>query len=183
MRGKKKKMKLFSIKGGFFVFLGASLAYLLDPESGEKRRVQTKDKAMAMAKQQAQDIDVKIPSQIQNKLPDPIKEKIPSNFKGGSSEPAGQSSTFMTGNQPSSVVLDQVKQAMSQLGFPTNEVEVNIEQKIAVIRGQLEDLAQIKELERKICTVSGIETVKSYLHLPNTPAPNKAASIEASSSS
>ncbi len=182
IRSKKKKMRLFSIRGAFFVFLGASLAYLLDPESGEKRRAQTKNTAMTMVKQQAQDMDVKIPSQIQDKLPDPIKEKIPSNFKSNSSsEPAGQASTFMTGDKPSSVVLDQVRQAMSQLSFPTNEVEVNVEQKVVILRGQLKDPAQIKELERKVCTVSGIERVESYLHLPNTPAPNKAASIEASS--
>jgi hypothetical protein len=51
---------------------------------------------------------------------------------------------------------------------------------VAELRGQLRRPEDIDDLVRKVERVPGVERVRSFLHLPGTPAPNKRAAREVS---
>jgi hypothetical protein len=42
------------------------------------------------------------------------------------------------------------------------------------IRGQVERAEDMTEIEEKVRHIAGVQTIHNYLHLPDTPAPNKA---------
>lgn len=53
---------------------------------------------------------------------------------------------------------------------------------VATLRGQVKRTDQIDELVQACGKVNGVERVESHLHLPGTPAPNKARSRQADGS-
>jgi osmotically-inducible protein OsmY len=62
--------------------------------------------------------------------------------------------------------------------FPDARVNVNVENRVAVLRGQVRTLDHIGEMERAVRSVSGISDVRNYLHLQDEDPPNKADSLE-----
>jgi hypothetical protein len=48
------------------------------------------------------------------------------------------------------------------------------------MRGQVERSDEIDAIEEKVCGTEGVHTIHNYLHLPNTPAPNKARVLSVS---
>jgi len=46
---------------------------------------------------------------------------------------------------------------------------------IVELRGQVENGDQLDAVESKVRSIEGVHTIHNYLHLPGTPAPNKAS--------
>lgn len=67
-------------------------------------------------------------------------------------------------------------------GEPTMRRSHNVDvvDGVAALRGQLEAMPQMEEVCRAVEGVPGVVEVRSYLHPPGAPAPNKAASLRAS---
>jgi hypothetical protein len=61
---------------------------------------------------------------------------------------------------------------------PNARINVNVEDRVAVLRGQVLTLGDIDDIERGVRGVSGITDVRNYLHLQDEDAPNKADSLE-----
>ena len=57
---------------------------------------------------------------------------------------------------------------------PKGDVDVNAENGVVYLRGQVADEDSIAELERAAKGVDGVRDVESLLHTPGTPAPMKA---------
>ena len=57
---------------------------------------------------------------------------------------------------------------------PKGQININVEEGVVVLRGQVEQSGQIQELEKRVRAIDGVRDVRSLLHLPGTPAPNKA---------
>jgi len=54
---------------------------------------------------------------------------------------------------------------------PKGDVNVNVELGVVYLRGQLEDQSLIEELEQRVRTVQGVNSVENLLHTPGTEAP------------
>ncbi len=54
---------------------------------------------------------------------------------------------------------------------PKGEVNVNVEEGVVYLRGQLDDRSLIEDLERRVRSVHGVERVENLLHTPGTEAP------------
>jgi hypothetical protein len=58
-------------------------------------------------------------------------------------------------------------------------LNINVEEGVVVLRGQLDRADQIRHVEDKVKKVPGVTGIRSYLHLPATPAPNKLDALRA----
>ena len=54
---------------------------------------------------------------------------------------------------------------------PKGDVNVNVEEGVVYLRGQLEDASLIQDLERRVRSVHGVDRVENLLHTPGTEAP------------
>ncbi len=77
-------------------------------------------------------------------------------------------------------VVDAIRQVLGRLDFPTTDVVVDVVEGVATLRGQVDDPAQMRQVEVATLEAPGVTEVLSYLHLPGSPAPNKAASLTSS---
>jgi hypothetical protein len=70
-------------------------------------------------------------------------------------------------------------EVLSRWNYPKGQINVNSADGIVELRGVCETSEQINELEQEVRKITGVIDVHNYLHLPNTPAPNKQASQRA----
>jgi osmotically-inducible protein OsmY len=70
-------------------------------------------------------------------------------------------------------------EVLSRGKYPKGQINVNSADGIVELRGVCETPEQINELEQQVRKITGVIDVHNYLHLPNTPAPNKQAAQRA----
>jgi osmotically-inducible protein OsmY len=56
---------------------------------------------------------------------------------------------------------------------PKGQINVNAENGVIVLRGEVEEPDLIRDLEQKTRKVQGVQEVENLLHTPGTPAPTK----------
>ncbi len=64
-------------------------------------------------------------------------------------------------------------EVLSRWDFPKGSINVNTVDGVVELRGTCETRDQINDLESRVRKVTGVVDVRNYLHLPDTPAPNK----------
>ena len=80
-----------------------------------------------------------------------------------------------------STLLDRVEsEVFADRTIPHGRFNLEVEGTTVIIRGQLENGEEMYRIEQAVRRVPGVTEVKSLLHLPGTPAPNKAAALAAS---
>ena len=78
-------------------------------------------------------------------------------------------------------LLDRVESELFEdRAVPHGRFNLEVEGTTAVMRGQLDSTEQMHRLEAAVARVPGVTGVRSFLHVPGTPAPNKAAALAAS---
>lgn len=78
-------------------------------------------------------------------------------------------------------LLDRVESELFEdRSIPHGKFNLEVEGTTAVLRGQLDNPEDIARLVRAVGRVEGVGAVRSFLHVPGTPAPNKAAALAAS---
>lgn len=94
---------------------------------------------------------------------------------GGRPEPAGQGTTFGAGNPYDDVTLARKVESeiFRDAGAPKGSVDVNAENGVVFLRGQVDREDQIETLASAARSVDGVKAVESLLHTPGTPAPMK----------
>jgi BON domain-containing protein len=79
------------------------------------------------------------------------------------------------------MLLDRVESELFEdRSIPHGRFNLDVEGKTVVLRGQLDNAEQMAKLEAAVARVPGVSGVRSFLHVPGTPAPNKAAALAAS---
>jgi hypothetical protein len=146
---------------------GATFMYLADPDRGRRRRVIARQRTIAAIRRSRRHA---------NKLSRRTSAKISGVASWALHLPGG----------PEPVVDDQMltDRIMSQVfrdrEIPRGRVNINVQDGVAVLRGQLDQPEQIRELREAVEHVHGVREVESYLHLPEVAAPNKEQALGSS---
>lgn len=78
-------------------------------------------------------------------------------------------------------LLDRVESELyTDRRIPHGRMNVEVEGSTVVLRGQLDTDAEITRVRQAAAEVRGVQAVRSFLHLPGSPAPNKVAALRAS---
>jgi hypothetical protein len=138
---------------------GAGAMYFLDPAEGRRRRVQTVDQTAGATRRVGRRA-----GRIGRRLgADGYGLWRKALYAWRPASPAANEPTL------ADRVMSQVYRDPS---IPQGQLNINVEDDVVVVRGELPHQEDIRDLESKIRDVPGVRDVRSYLHLPNTPAPN-----------
>jgi len=138
---------------------GAALAYFLDPDRGKRRRNMARDRMAASARRA---------SQLMGRR---------ARYAGSTAQGLVEKATHSRGEDW--VPLDDAALAhkvetelFRDPDVPKGNININVEDGVVVLRGQVEQPDEINELVEKARRVSGVYDVQNLLHLPGTQATN-----------
>lgn len=137
--------------------LGASLAYLLDPQLGRRRRALTRDRVAATARRGARQL-----GRVRRKATSDVagmEERI-SHLSFTDSEPANDAD--LKARVETELFRDP--------DIPKGQININVENRVVVLRGELNRPEEINRIESKVESIPGVADVENLLHLRNTPA-------------
>lgn len=146
-------MPLFALAGA----IGAALAYLFDPDNGRRRRKLALDKAgkyVRRASRQAQGVGVQA-GDLKAKATHLKEQDKP---------------------QPDDVTLARKVETelFRDAEVPKGQINVNVEDGVVYLRGELEERDLIEDLGAQARKVQGVLGVENLLHVPGDQAPAKA---------
>jgi osmotically-inducible protein OsmY len=146
-------MGLFALAGA----IGAALAYFFDPDNGRRRRAIVRDKAGKYVRQAG--------SQAQGAAAqaEGVKQKA-THLKEGPKP------------QPDDVTLARKVETeiFRDAHVPKGQINVNVEDGVVYLRGELEERDLIQDLEAQARKVQGVLGVENLLHVRGEEAPAKA---------
>ena len=140
---------------------GAALAYVLDPDRGRRRRAVARDRLSATVRRggrRAGRLGRRLGAEAYG-----VKQKVTHLAPEDTSTP---DDITLTRRVESEVFRDA--------DVPKGDININAEEGVVVLRGQVQHPEQIARLEARVRKVHGVRDVDNLLHLPDTPAPNKA---------
>jgi osmotically-inducible protein OsmY len=137
----------------FLAAVGAGLAFFLDPASGRRRRKQTADRIAGFFRRG--------------------KRRTVRAGRGVTAGASGltQKATHLREEQkpqPDDVTLARKVETeiFREADAPKGAVDVNAENGVVYLRGEVDRPELIEELERAASKVQGVRDVENYLHLP-----------------
>ena len=140
--------------------VGAGVMYFADPERGRRRRKVTADRSMGLIRQ--------------------ANRRMMRAERRTAAQLAGKAKEIRHfRDQPDDIANDQMltdrilSTAFRDFEYPHHQVNINVEDRVAVLHGVLEEPEAINKLEEAVRKTPGVTRVESYLHLPNTPAPQE----------
>jgi osmotically-inducible protein OsmY len=141
-----------------FAAIGAAAAYLLDPRSGRRRRVELRDRSAAAVRRGVR--------------------RLRRAERHAQAEAYGLSQKARHLHEEPKPAPDDVTLAQKveteifrDPKVPKGRINVNAENGTVVLRGQVETPELIRDLEERTRKVQGVQDVENLLHLPGTPAP------------
>jgi len=142
-----------------FAAIGAALVYFFDPQQGARRRNMLRDRALAFFRRRGREA-----------------QRM---GRAASAEVYGakQKATHLR-EEPKEFDDQTLKAKVESEVFrpadaPKGDVDVNVEDGVVYLRGQVERQEMVEDLERRVRSVQGVERVENLLHLPGTEAPTK----------
>jgi osmotically-inducible protein OsmY len=144
----------------FYGGLGALLSYFFDKDNGRRRRALARDRVPALFRGGA-------------RRAEQLGRNVQAEAYG-----AKQKAKHMREEQkpqPDDVTL--VRKVETEIfrgaDVPKGQINVNAENGVIVLRGEVEQPELIKDLEKKTRKVQGVREVENLLHTPGSPAPTK----------
>lgn len=151
------------------VALGAFVMFYLDPHQGRRRRALVRDKLAHFG------------NLFTKKVPHTVERRV--RFFEGVAQGVAHDVAELVGGGGADPDLDDDKlvarvraQVLRNRDLRPGEIHIDAYEGCVTLRGQLEHPEEIRHLIDESSHVEGVREVRSYLHLPGTPAPNKAAS-------
>ena len=145
--------------------IGAALAYFLDPNTGARRRHMTRDRIVAMVRRFGR-----------------RSEKLAA-YGGGRAYGVVQETVPHPHDNPNPDDLTLRDRVESEIfrdpSIPKGQINLSVVEGIVELHGQLGSQDDIDRLIKAVQNVPEVEGVRSYLHLPGTPAPDKADALKA----
>jgi osmotically-inducible protein OsmY len=144
--------------------LGAAASYFFDPQKGASRRAQARSQLDGIVRRGRRNAQ-RTAMQLQDRVGGTIAQ-----VQHARDERDNDDLT----------VLDRVEsEVFGRSGFPKDRINADVVDGRLTLRGQLDSEAEIRAVIQASGEVPGVVAVISYLHLPGTPAPNKADALEA----
>lgn len=151
-----------------FLAAGAGAMYFFDPERGRGRRTRTVSYAGAVARREARDAFKEVEHRVHH---------LQGTVKGDVARATGHG----VYHPESDVDLrEHLRQVIHTLPGPTGDINVDVCNGKATLRGQATDEKQHALVTVAVAGVPGVTGVEDFLHLPGQEAPNKAAALHAS---
>ena len=143
-----------------FAALGAALVYFFDPQNGRRRRAQAKERIPAFFRGKARHAE-RLGRTAQSQAYG-VTQKV--KHRKEEDKP-----------QPDDVTLARKVETeiFRDAEVPKGQINVNAENGVVVLRGEVEEPELIRDLEEKTRNVQGVQEVENLLHTPGTPAPAK----------
>jgi len=140
-----------------FAALGAALAYFFDPDNGKRRRKLAIDRFAGLARRQS------------HKAAGLAKQGKALKQKATHVREAEKP-------QPDDVTLARKVESeiFRDAEVPKGKINVNVEDGVVYLRGELEQPDLIQDLESQARKVQGVRDVENLLHTPGEEAPAKA---------
>jgi osmotically-inducible protein OsmY len=133
--------------------IGAAAAWFLDPNDGTRRRNVMRDKTMKYARQGKEQAASKA-----TYAGSAIKGQATAAAPGTGREPAGERL-----NDPA-LKAKVESEIFREPDAPKGKVSVNVEDGVAVLRGEVEDPQTIERLREAAAKVDGVRGVENLLH-------------------
>jgi osmotically-inducible protein OsmY len=147
----------------FAATIGAALAYFLDPERGRDRRSMASEQIAKLLRQGS--------GQVSDRIENTTRY-TDSPTQGG----------FQTAGRPlipddpypndPTLVQTVESEIFRDPDIPKGQININAENGVVVLRGQLDNPDQIRRVEESVRAIPGVEGVENLLHLPDAPAPH-----------
>jgi BON domain len=144
-----------------YVGLGALITYFFDPENGRRRRALARDRIPALFRHGTERLERTGRGAAAEAYG--VKQKVKHAVKGEEKP------------QPDDVTLARKVETeiFRDADVPKGQINVNAENGVVVLRGEVEQTELIKDLEKRTRKVQGVKEVENLLHTPGTPAPTK----------
>jgi osmotically-inducible protein OsmY len=147
-------MRLFRLAA-----LGAALAYFFDPQNGRRRRNVTRDRLLAFFRRGAR------------------KTERAGRAVAAEAHGLKQKATHLREEQKDFDDVTLARKVETELfrpaDAPKGSVNVNVENGVVYLRGEVEQPDMIDDLEKRARKIQGVREVENLLHVPKTPAPTK----------
>jgi hypothetical protein len=147
--------------------IGALLTYFLDPRRGKGRRAKARDRTAAVARRGLRKSETQL-------------RRIASRAAGTAERAARHEPSAKKVFDDAGLAAKVETELFGNPRIPKGALNVNVEDGIVIVRGQVEGSDQVEMIERAIRRIEGVGEVRNLLHTPGTPAPNKAAALRAS---
>jgi osmotically-inducible protein OsmY len=135
---------------------GAALAYFMDPQSGRRRRHVTRDRALSVARQGARR-GRKLVHHVSSDARGYVERAR--HARGGAEE------------LDDATLVDKVESIVFRdRDVPKGEINVNAENGVVFLRGQVDQPDLISSLEARVRKMRGMRDVQNLLHTPQPAA-------------
>lgn len=143
--------------GALGAAVGAGTLYLLDPDRGKRRRNMLRDRVTAVARRGA-----RVAAR---------GTRMAGSFMAGKVEAIKHSGENEMMPNDASLTKKVESELFRDSSIPKGSINVNVEQGIVVLRGEVDDEEQRERIEVAARRIPGVWEVRNLLHLPGEPAP------------
>ncbi|HKW72493.1 MAG TPA: BON domain-containing protein [Candidatus Dormibacteraeota bacterium] len=153
------------IGAGILAAVSALGAYFFDPDNGKARRIKVLERSSHITRTTTRRVARE-------------SRYVLHTLRGrGRHLVAPEPQEFADGR----TLLDRVEsEVFADRSIPHGRLNFEVDGTTVILRGELDSGGEMFRVEEAVRKVPGVTDVKSLLHLPGTPAPNKAAALAAS---
>jgi hypothetical protein len=152
------------------VLTGVAAMFYLDPRQGRRRRALVRDKLAHLRKV------------VTRRVPRTIERRgrfYRGVATGVAHEAAGVMLNGHDGIVDDETLVARVRSAvLRRQSIKSGEIHIDAYEGCVTLRGQVDSDDEIRRLVEDTRHIEGVREVRSYLHLPGTPPPNKAEVLE-----
>jgi osmotically-inducible protein OsmY len=140
------------------VAMGAALAYFFDPETGNRRRSMTRDRVLAFFRRTGRQAGR-------------AGQTAKSQAYGMTQKAAHLKERPKEQPDDGTLAAKVETELFRDADVPKGDINVNAENGVVFLRGQVEDESLIEALGKSAKKIQGVRDVENLLHTPGTPAP------------
>jgi hypothetical protein len=141
------------------ILIGAALAYFFDPDRGRTRRARASDQVGAALRSTG-------------RRAGRTRRRLSARTAGMVEKARYQRHDYQAPND-ATLAHKVESELFGRPEVPKGRINVNAEQGVVVLRGQVETTEQIDQIEEATRQIEGVTRVENLLHVAGTAAPNK----------
>jgi len=146
--------KLLTLAG-----LGAALTYFFNPDSGKRRRAMARDRTLAFFRQQGRQLG-RTAGSVQADAQGLVQKAKHARSEEKLEDP-----------NDATLARKVETEIFRDPEVSKGQIDVNAEDGVVILRGEVERPELIKDLEEKTRSVQGVKGVENLLHTPGSDAP------------